>query len=175
MSPRVVTPPRAAGGAEIVVNVADFAVARERGRLTTAGLGSCVAVALYDPMVRIAALVHVLLPSVSAGRGPIRPAKFAETAVPFLLDEMRHAGAAGPYLAKLAGGARMFAALLAPAAGGGVNMGERNVAAARRALEATGVRLVAEDVGGEHGRNVAVDVATFTVTVTSLERGTRVL
>jgi chemotaxis protein CheD len=175
MTSRVVTPPRPPTGAEIVVNVADFAVARDRGRLTTAGLGSCVAVALHDPAVRIAALVHVLLPTVSAGRGPIRPAKFAETAVPFLLDEMRHAGASGPYLAKIVGGARMFAALLAPGAGGGVNMGERNVVAARRALEGAGVRIVAEDVGGEHGRNVEVDVATFTVTVTSLERGTRVL
>lgn len=156
---------------ETVVGVGEFGVAAGRGTLTTAGLGSCVAVALYAPDARVAALAHVLLPSSQMGRASERPAKFADIAVPLLVRELRRHGATGPLVAKIAGGARMFGTLLSS----GVNMGERNVEAVRRALTAAHVTIAAEDVGGEHGRSVSVDVATFQVRITSLDRGDRVL
>jgi chemotaxis protein CheD len=170
---RIVTPMATGPGREIVVNVADFAVTAGHGRLYTAGLGSCVAIALHDAKAGVAALAHVLLPSAAMRRGTeaARPAKFADEAVPLLLREMRRLGASGPLTAKLVGGSRMFGSLLSS----GVNMGERNIEAARRALVQAGVCIVAEDVGGEFGRNVLVDVATFRVRVSSLERGDRVL
>jgi chemotaxis protein CheD len=84
---------------------------------------------------------------------------------------MRRLGAAGPFVGKIAGGARMFGSLLAS----GVNMGKRNVDATRRALKRAGIRLVAEDVGGEHGRSIYFDVATGEVRVHSLQQGDRVL
>lgn len=171
MTTRIVTP--VATAEEIVVNIADFGVAVQRGLLTTVGLGSCVAVAIHDPLARVTALAHVLLPSASMARGrePTRPAKFADLAVPLLVREMRRLGAEGHLSAKLVGGARMFGSLL----GTGINMGERNVEAIRHALASCRVRVVAEDVGGEHGRNVIVDVATFHLRVTSLQGGDRVL
>jgi chemotaxis protein CheD len=171
MTAPIATP--AAPVEEIVVNIADFGVAAQRGVLTTVGLGSCVAVAVHDPRVRVTALAHVLLPSAAMARGrePTRPAKFADLAVPLLVREMRRLGADGPLSAKLVGGSRMFGSLL----GTGINMGERNVEAIRLALASCGVRIVAEDVGGEYGRNVTVEVATFHVRVTSLQGGDRVL
>ncbi|HEX7121772.1 MAG TPA: chemotaxis protein CheD [Gemmatimonadaceae bacterium] len=156
---------------ETVVGIGEFGVAAGRGTLMTAGLGSCVAVALYAPDVRVAALAHVLLPSSQMGRASERPAKFADVAVPLLVRELQRHGATGPIIAKIAGGARMFGSLLSS----GVNMGERNVEAVRRALAAANVTIAAEDVGGEYGRSVSVDVATFQVCITSLDRGDRVL
>lgn len=156
---------------EIVVGVGEFGIAVHRGTLVTAGLGSCVAVALYAPDDRVAALAHILLPSSSMGRASERPAKFADIAVPLLVREMRRHGATAAIVAKIAGGARMFGTLLSS----GVNMGERNIEAVRHALAAAGIPVLAEDVGGEHGRSVAVDVATFRTRVTSLDRGDRVL
>jgi chemotaxis protein CheD len=114
---------------EIRVKVADWAAARGEGTIVTLGLGSCVAIMLHARDTRVAALAHVLLPDETFSRAPTNPAKFATSAVPLLLAEMRARGARGPIVAKLAGGASMFGALL-PA--GGVNMGERNADAARR-------------------------------------------
>jgi chemotaxis protein CheD len=60
-------------------------------------------------------------------------------------------------------------------ASGGVNMGERNVGATLRALDAARVPVVGRDTGGDHGRSVSLDVATGRVHVRSLKRGNRVL
>lgn len=153
------------------VRIAHHAVARWDGRLVTIGLGSCVAIALHDAAHRVAGLAHVLLPDPSVARDTSNPARFASTAVPLLLGEMRALGARGPIIGKLAGGAALFGNLLGS---GGAQMGARNVAAARTALMAAGIRLVAEDTGGASGRSVSLDVATGTFMVRSVrgeERG----
>ena len=158
---------------EIRVKVADYAVGRDEQTLITIGLGSCVAIALYDPRTRIGGLAHTLLPSESMARDRSNPAKFPASAVVTLLAEMMHLGAdARRVRAKLVGGASMFANLL-PA--GGINIGDRNVAAARQALEANRVPVVAEDVGSDHGRSVHFHLDDGRVEVRSLKKGNRVL
>lgn len=170
MSARSLTPP--AVDVEIVVNIADFAVASGGSVLVTSGLGSCVAVALHDPATGIAGLAHVLLPSAGFGPPSIHPAKYADTGVALLAEELRRRGAAQNRLvAKLAGGARMFAALLSS----GVNMGQRNIDATRKALYKLNIPVVAEDVGGEYGRSVRFVAATGALTVRSLAGGDREL
>jgi chemotaxis protein CheD len=156
---------------EVVVDIADFAVAGGDAVLVTAGLGSCVALALHDPSTGIAGLAHILLPSTGTGPPSIHPAKYADTGVPLLVDEMHRHGASGPIVARLAGGARMFAALLSS----GINMGQRNIEATRSALERLGIPIVAEDVGGEYGRSVRVAASTGAMTVRSLVGGDREL
>ncbi len=157
---------------EIRVRVAAHAIAIGAGVITTVGLGSCVAIVLYDAATRTGGLAHVLLPSELVGRGDGSRAKYASTAVPMLLAEIRDAGAGRGVTARIAGGASMFAALLLS---GGTNMGERNVEATLRALELAGVPLVAQDTGGDYGRSVALDVHTGRVAVRSLRRGASVL
>lgn len=154
------------------VRIAHHAVARWDGRLVTIGLGSCVAIALYDAAHRVGGLAHVLLPDPTVARDASNPARFAATAVPLLLEEMRTLGARGPFQGKLAGGAALFGALLST---GGTHMGARNVAAARAALAAAGIPLVAEDTGGSAGRSVALEVATGVFSVRSVRGGERVL
>jgi chemotaxis protein CheD len=156
---------------ETHVPVAGYAVLCGHGVLSTVGLGSCVAVMLHDPDSLVGAMAHVLLPHESLSRDRTRPAKFANTAARFLLEELRRHGSQRPPVARIAGGASMFGSLLAS----GINMGERNVDAVRRGLAEAGVRLVGEDVGGEYGRSIYFDVATGRVRVVSLRHGERVL
>jgi chemotaxis protein CheD len=155
------------------VKVADFAVGRDGDTvITTVGLGSCVAIALYDPATRVGGLAHVLLPSESMARDKTNRAKFPAAAVPMLLAEMKGLGCNGGIGARLVGGASMFASLL-PA--GGVNIGDRNVAASRAALAAAGVPLLGEDVGGDYGRSVYFHLADGRIEVHSLKAGHRVI
>ena len=163
---------RAGQTEERTVGVAQCAVLRGSGALVTHGLGSCVAIVLYDPTARVAGLAHILLPNESYSRDRSRPTKFADTAVPYLIDEMRRAGAGRRLTARLIGGASMFGALLST---NGVNMGDRNVASARVALGRAGVVITGEDVGGDFGRSISVSVADGAITVTSLLRGPREL
>jgi chemotaxis protein CheD len=157
---------------QIVVDVADFAVASGDAVLVTAGLGSCVALALHDPSTGIAGLAHILLPSAGFGPPSIHPAKYADSGVALLAEEMRRRGASQDRMvARLAGGARMFAALLSS----GINMGQRNIDATRKALYKLGIPVVGEDVGGEYGRSVRVVAATGAMTVRSLVGGDREL
>ena len=154
---------------EISVGVAQWAVLRQHGSLWSHGLGSCVAIVLYDASTQTAGLAHILLPNENYSRDRSRASKFADAAVPHLVAEMRRAGARGTLTAKLVGGASMFGSLLTTT---GVNMGSRNIASARAALRGAGISIVAEDVGGDFGRTIAVSVADGTVTVRSMEKGT---
>jgi chemotaxis protein CheD len=143
--------PDAPGARERFVRVAEWAVERQRV-LVTLGLGSCVAIMLHDGDARLGAMAHILLPSRSLARDRDNAAKFPETAVPFLVQRLLAAGADRHRLvAKLAGGASMFATLMTP---GTVQMGERNIAACRAALRDAAIPVAGEAVGGERGRSV---------------------
>lgn len=157
---------------EIRVKVADLAVSKANDVIVTIGLGSCVAIMLYDRAAKVGGLAHILLPSEGLSRDRSNLAKFPATAVPVLLAEMRRLGSHGPLTAKIVGGASMFAALLPSS---GINMGERNIEATRGVLERNALPVVAEDVGGEYGRSVYFDLATGKVLVKSLKAGNREL
>ena len=147
------------------VGLGHAAVVRE-GTLAALGLGSCVAVIMYDSEEEVGGLVHVVLPSTSLSRDRSNPARFAETAIPFLLERMGESGGSPRRIAaRLVGGAAMFASL-APA--GTVHIGQRNIVACRQALRAAGIPIAAEAVGGDAGRSVWFDVTTGTVTVRSV-------
>lgn len=156
--------------ARIHVGIAELEVARAPVTLSALALGSCVAVILHDPVAGVGGLAHVLLPSPGIGRPrPEQPARFAPGAVATLLDGLLALGAERSRLtARLVGGASMFTALQPP---GTMQMGERNVAAAREALHRLGLQLVGEVVGGDYGRSVEFHIATGQVIVSSYERG----
>jgi chemotaxis protein CheD len=156
----------------ICVRVADYAVARGDAVLSTMGLGSCVAIILYDARAQVGGLAHILLPTPAMSRDQSNRAKFPATAVPLLLQEMRKAGAAGRLTAKLVGGAGMFGSLMPV---GGITMGQRNLDATRRALVTAGISILAQDVGGDYGRSVFLHVTDGHVVVKSLAHGERIL
>ncbi|MGE5926864.1 MAG: chemotaxis protein CheD [Gemmatimonadota bacterium] len=154
---------------EIIVRVADLRIGRADDVLVTIGLGSCVAIVLYDAMVQVGGLAHVLLPSPALSRGSPNPARVPQTAVPALLSGMASAGASPRRIkARLVGGASMFAALATP---GTIQMGERNIVAARQALAAAGLPIIGEAVGGDFGRTVRLHVRDGRLDVTSVMHG----
>ncbi len=154
------------------VRIARLAVAAGQGRLVAVGLGSCVAVTLYDRVRRVGGMAHVLLPDPSAARDASNPARFATTAVPMLREALLAAGAKGPFEAKLVGGAALFGAMLGS---GGQQMGERNVTAVRRAIAALGIPILGSETGGTSGRTAEFDVSTGVLEVRSVRGGIRAL
>lgn len=154
----------------IHVGISALEVAKAPATLAALALGSCVAVILHDPLAKVGGLAHVLLPSTSVGRPRVdAPGRHMPTAVARLQEEVINLGAVQRRLtARLVGGASMFATLQ-PA--GSIQMGERNVHAARSVLHQLGIRLVGEAVGGDFGRTVDFDVATGRVVITSYAHG----
>jgi len=167
-----------ASTARIKVGVADYAVADAGSTLVTSGLGSCVGIALSDVDAGVAGLAHAMLPTAGSDRdrqptgdadgsggdedsapgGDVRPsgAKYVDTSIPALVEEMVERGAARSRIeARLAGGSAMFDFTSSAGA-----VGERNITAARETLDRLGITLVASDVGGEHGRSLAFDAST---------------
>ena len=137
---------------EIIIKVADLSTGIAGDVLVTYGLGSCVAIVLYDPARKIGGLAHIMLPSRSLARRDDVPGKTPQTAVPRLLEQLTALGANSRRITgRLVGGASLFASLSPP---GSIQMGERNVVASREALNQHGVPLIGELVGGESGRSV---------------------
>jgi chemotaxis protein CheD len=123
-------------------------------------LGSCVGVVLYDRPSRLGGVAHVVLPD-SRGSAD-QPGKYADTAIPALIDDMERA--AGRRLrprltAKLFGGASMFQG------GASIDIGGSNQVACERVLAELGVPVVARDLGGETGRRLTFATATGIVAV----------
>ena len=146
---------------ETMVRMGDYASsAGASDVLVTIGLGSCIGVALIDHARGVAGLAHVMLPA--SGKGPeAQPGKFADLAVPLLLDQVLVLGARRIRLeAVLVGGAQMFAF-----GGGSMDVGARNEAGVRAALEAARLPVRAAATGGGKGRTVRVHVGSGAVTV----------
>lgn len=158
---------------EIIVRVADLRAGSGSDVLVTIGLGSCVAILLYDATARVGGLAHVLLPSPALSRKDGNAAKFPQTAVPRLVELMCEKGASIRRMsARLVGGASMFTGLGAP---GTIQMGERNIVASRQALHHQGIAIVGEATGGDFGRTVRLSVADGRVEISSVAHGIQIL
>jgi chemotaxis protein CheD len=130
----------------INIGVSQLGVAESPAVLRTI-LGSCVGICIYDRMKKHGGLAHVLLPS-NPGDG--HPEKYADSAIPRLVERMIKDGCKKEFLsAKLAGGASMFKFNSSLALG---QIGERNVEECKKALAKHGIPVVAEDIGGNAGR-----------------------
>ena len=150
--------------AAVMVGIGEIMVSKDPSSILVAyGLGSCGGVCLYDPAARVAGLAHVMLPSSAEAVGHTTASRFADRAVPMLLDEMARLGAnRRRIVAKMAGGAKM---LTGSAFANGFNIGERNVDAVKALLQHLGVSLRAAAVGGSQGRTVTMHVGSGAVLV----------
>ena len=144
------------GGKPGVVGIADMKLAQNGERLITYALGSCIGICLYDARLKLAALVHIMLPlNMEAGRK--NPLKYADTGIRETLRQMEAKGASRARItAKIAGGAKMF-----EMSGGNLgNIGQRNIESVHMNLKREGIRLLKEDVGGSVARTLLFDVAS---------------
>lgn len=135
----------------IKVGMADLNTAKSPDVLQTCGLGSCVGICLWDPIRKLAGMAHIMLPSSSINTGG-NPAKFADTAIPFLITQMKKQGAETSRLvAKIAGGSQMFSFSNSSDI---MKIGDRNTEAVKQGLKKAGIRLLASDTGGSYGRTI---------------------
>ena len=138
--------------ATIKVGMADLNICKAPDMITTLGLGSCIGIAVYDPVLKIGGLAHIMLPDSTQMMNNSNIAKFADTGIEELVKRVVMAGANKRRLvAKIAGGAKMFQVSGLSTVG---NVGERNAQASRAKLKQLGIPLLAEDTGLNYGRTV---------------------
>jgi chemotaxis protein CheD len=142
---------------EIVVAVGCYIVARNPTILTCIGLGSCLAVALYDKTNRIGGLTHAMLPRYNEGKDKMNPSKYVDTSIYLMVDELIQIGAKKKSIkAKMVGGAQMFNFQSSDI----LDIGRRNISAAYETLESEGIPLIAEEVSGNRGRTISFYIKT---------------
>lgn len=136
----------------VKVGMADLKVVTYPDALTTLGLGSCVGICLYDSTTKITGMAHIMLPSSKAIRKNENIAKFADTAIDELILQMEKLGARkSRFIAKIAGGAQMFAF---SSQSDTMKIGERNADAVREILAHYGIPIRSDDTGGNFGRTI---------------------
>ena len=141
---------------KLIVGIADMKMAKGDGMLVTYALGSCIGICLYDPLPKLGALVHIMLP-LNLETGRTHPLKYADTGIRDTLRQMVLRGANKSRItAKIAGGAKMFDVSGSSSLG---NIGQRNIESVRIVLKKEGVRLLREDVGGSVARTLLFDVS----------------
>lgn len=140
-------------GEIIKVGMADLKTCKAPDGLITLGLGSCVGVAMWDPLTRIGGLLHLMLPDSKAIVGnATKIEKFADTGIDELVRQLVLLGANRARLvAKIAGGATMFQI---QSRNDIMKIGERNIQATIEKLNQLNIRLLAQDTGANYGRTV---------------------
>jgi chemotaxis protein CheD len=127
-------------------------------------LGSCVGICLYDEKNKIIGLSHIMLAEQSISG--TNPKKYADSAIPLLIEEMRKAGADTKSLtAKIVGGAAMFNVSPNSIMG---DIGRNNVKKVKEILAQNSIDIIAEDTGGDYGRTIDFFSLDGTVKVKSL-------
>lgn len=159
----------------IKVGMADLKTCRYPDGVTTLGLGSCVGIALYDPVTKIGGLAHIMLPDSTQIRNNENIAKFADTGIRELIRQMLEMGAVKTRLvAKIAGGAQMFA-FKNNSADAILRVGDRNVESVKRTLAKEGIRIVAQDTGENYGRTVELHTQDGSFVIRAVGREVRVI
>jgi len=141
-----------------IIGIGDCKVSKDAAEtLITHALGSCIAVLIYDPVAKVAGLLHFMLPESNHDpeKAAKRPYAYADTGIPLLFQSAYLLGAVKPRLhVMVAGGAQM----LDP--NGTFNIGKRNHLAMRKIFWKAGVIVHKEEVGGSSSRTISIDVAT---------------
>ncbi len=137
----------------IKVGMADLKTCKSPDGVITLGLGSCVGIAIRDPIAKIGGLAHIMLPdSTAISNSHQNIAKFADTGIVELVRQMELLGARrARMVAKIAGGATMFSF---KGNSDIIQVGDRNVAASKKKLMELNIPLLAQDTGANYGRTV---------------------
>lgn len=153
----------------ITIGIGDLKVCRAPDVLVTYALGSCVGICLLDNATGIGGLSHIMLPESTGMSAQTSPMKFADKALPMLVQQMVALGANKSRLtAKIAGGATMF-----QIANEKFNIGERNIAAVKKFLNENRIPILAEDCGLNYGRTQLFYPATGVMEIRAAAKGTK--
>ena len=154
----------------IVLGMADLMVVSAPVKLITLGLGSCIGLVVYDSFAKVAGMAHIMLPDSRGLHASEKVGKFADTAVPAIIEEMLKKGAVrGRIKAKIAGGAQMFS--LPGASAEFLTVGAKNVSETKKRLARMGIALIASDTGGNKGRTIEFSTSNWMLKVKTLGKG----
>ncbi len=164
---------------EHAVNLGEIKFSKEEDILVCFGLGSCIGVVMYDSYTKIGGMAHVVLPTNMKVENKIQainyfaytdeaPAKYADSGLWYLLENLLRRGARKPQLrAKIAGGASILAIPIFDK-DSSTEIGQRNLIAVKEVLKELKIPIVAEDIGGNQGRTMRfynkdfrVEISTF--------------
>jgi chemotaxis protein CheD len=149
----------------VVVDIADLAVSADpTATLITYSLGSCIGLAIWDPVAHVGGMLHYMLPDseLSPEKAQSAPAMFCDTGVPKLFRAAYTLGAVkGRLVIKVAGGSQLLDD------NGTFNIGKRNYLALRKIFWKNGIMIKAEHVGGSLSRTLKLEVGSGVVTIRS--------
>ena len=160
-------------GNMIKVGMADLKLCKAPDAVTTLGLGSCVGIAIRDPITKIGGLAHIMLPDSTQFSGAVNIPKYADTGAKELVRLIVEAGGNRQRLvAKIAGGAAMFSfqAKTDVAA-----VGQRNVEAVKKVLAELKIKILAEDTGLNFGRTVEFYPETGDYIIKAVGKGVKTI
>lgn len=140
--------------------------------LVTHSLGSCIGLAVYDPVAKIGGMLHYMLPDseLDTRKAKKSPLMFADTGIPILFKSCYKLGAVkSRMIIKVAGGSQVMDA------SGVFNIGKRNYAALRKIFWRNNVLIDAEDIGGTVNRTMRLSVATGELSLKVSGQGHKIL
>lgn len=156
-----------------IVGIADMKLCQDHeSGLITYSLGSCIGVAVYDPVAKVGGLLHYMLPesTIDPQKAQKNPFMFADTGIPLLFREAYRLGAVkNRMIVKVAGGSQILDD------SGFFNIGKRNYMALRKIFWKNNILIKAEDVGGQFSRTLRLEAATGRVFVKYSGQGEREL
>jgi chemotaxis protein CheD len=141
-----------------VIGIAEMKISSVKDdTLITYALGSCLGIAIYDPVAHVGGLIHIMLPlsSVNPEKAISSPLMFVDTGVPMLFKNCYKLGAQKERLiVKVAGGAS-----LNHHEDDQFQIGKRNFTMLRKLLWKNNVLLNAYDVGENHSRTMSLNIS----------------
>jgi chemotaxis protein CheD len=146
----------------IAIGLAEVKISRNPDDVLVAfGLGSCLGIGMYDPILHLGGMLHAVLPIMNDSKA--EHSKYVDSGISMLMDLMLQAGAQRPrMIIKMAGGANM---LNVSSLSSTFDIGNRNIDSARQTFGKMGIKLKAEEVGGKIGRTVRLYVANGRYTI----------
>lgn len=143
---------------DLIVGISDIKFSNNPSdTIVTYALGSCIGVAIYDPITRVGGLLHYMLPdsALDERKAKENPAMFADTGIPSLFKACYTLGAEKKrMIVKVAGGASILDDT------NFFRIGQKNIMAMRKIFWKNNVMINAEDTGANHNRTVRLEVAT---------------
>lgn len=147
----------------VIVDIAGAVLCEKEDEiLVTYSLGSCLGVTFYDPVLRIGAMAHCMLPlsQVDTRKAEEKPFMFVDVGIPKLLQQMFERGSRKKdIITRVAGAAQVMDD------GGVFRIGERNYAIFRKIMWKNGMLINGEDVGGENSRTLRLEIASGRLTI----------
>jgi len=155
---------------ELTVGVGEITVAESPQILTCLGIGSCIAVTLYDDVTTTGSLAHIMLPHIAKSPDKSSSARYSDVAIAMMVNEINERDINTCHLkAKIFGGANMFSEIIA--SNSTMDIGQSNISAVRQELTKRDIEIVVEDVGGHAGRSVLFDLRDGSVVVRTVNAG----